>query len=72
MQNYNSKFKSLLDQILIVAESNKLISIDNLRDLKNGESKIEDFLNWVHHEKGYLFHGSGILIPLNESIFSVR
>lgn len=55
------------EQLLNLGLSGKYISQENL-----ASSKLEDFLNWLNAEKGYLFHASGTLIPSGEKLFSKR
>ncbi|OGZ63884.1 MAG: hypothetical protein A3A98_01190 [Candidatus Staskawiczbacteria bacterium RIFCSPLOWO2_01_FULL_40_39] len=55
------------EKILNVGLSHKYISHENFTS-----SRLEDFLNWLNKEKGYLFHGSGTLIPQGEKLISGR
>ncbi len=55
------------EQLLNLGLSEKYISHVDL-----GSLKLEDFLNWVNAQKGYLFHASGTLIPSGEKLFSKR
>src|SRR3989344_533731 len=60
--------EKLLDLVL----SKKILTREDLKSFTNGGFKIEDFLNWLNKEKGYLFHGSGTLIPQGEKLISKR
>jgi hypothetical protein len=59
-------------EILNLGLSKKFISLRDFKIFKEEGLKIEDFLNWLNLEKGYLFHGSGTLIPANEKLISRR
>ena len=60
------------NEILNLGLSKKFISLEDLKTFKEKGMKIEDFLNWLNKEKGYLFHGSGTLIPQEEQLISKR
>src|SRR3989344_8287790 len=60
------------NEILNLGLSKKFISLEDLKTFKEKGMKIEDFLNWLNKEKGYLFHGSGTLIPQEEKLISKR
>lgn len=60
------------NEILNLGLSKKFISLEGLKAFKEKGIKIEDFLNWLNAEKGYLFHGSATLVPEGEKLFSKR
>ena len=62
--------QNLLDQFTNIISSKILVTLEDLKIFKDGGIKIEDFLNYLHKEKDYFFHGSGTLIPLNEKLSS--
>lgn len=62
------KFENLLD----LAMSQKEVPFEDLKLYKEKGLVVEDFLNWLNKEKGYLFHGSGTLIPAGEKLISRR
>src|SRR3989344_3044086 len=59
-------------EILNLGLSKKFIFSEDLKTIKEKRLKIEDFLNWLNKEKGYLFHGSGALILEGEKLISKR
>ena len=64
--------KENFENLLALALSKKVITFENLKLYKEKGLAVEDFLNWLNKEKGYLFHGSGTLIPSGEKLFSKR
>src|SRR3989338_3243686 len=55
------------EQLINLGLSKKYLSHKDLKFFQ-----LEDFLNRLNKESGYLFHGSGTLIPLDEKLISKR
>jgi hypothetical protein len=49
-------------------KNKKELSLEDLKEMKESGITLENYLNYLHKTKGYLFHGSRTDIPLEEEI----